>query len=270
MLAWVTRRKAWNGSRSEGQGRDGRRREPRPRLRRRGGAGARRRDRLDLVEQPGVDRRGRASGSRPAARRSSAPSSTSATATRSPRWAQTTVERFGGVDLLFTNGGGPPAGAGGVVRRCGVAERGRSAALQRHPHGARGGAVDEAARRRRDPDVDLGVGEGADPQPRAVDRAARVGVGAVEDAGARAGAPTRSASTRSFPAASTPIASSSSTRSPARSRGSAPTRRRRKSIGDDPDGPLRRGDGVRPGRRVPPVRRRVLHDRRDRAGRRRR
>ena len=53
------RRKAWNGSRSEGQGRDGRRREPRARLRRRGGAGARRRDGLDLVEQPGVDRRGR-------------------------------------------------------------------------------------------------------------------------------------------------------------------------------------------------------------------
>jgi 3-oxoacyl-[acyl-carrier protein] reductase len=26
-------------------------------------------------------------------------------------WGQKTVERFGGVDLLFTNGGGPPAGA---------------------------------------------------------------------------------------------------------------------------------------------------------------
>jgi len=26
-------------------------------------------------------------------------------------WAQKTIERFGGVDLLFTNGGGPPAGA---------------------------------------------------------------------------------------------------------------------------------------------------------------
>jgi 3-oxoacyl-[acyl-carrier protein] reductase len=26
-------------------------------------------------------------------------------------WAQTTVGRFGGIDLLFTNGGGPPAGA---------------------------------------------------------------------------------------------------------------------------------------------------------------
>jgi 3-oxoacyl-[acyl-carrier protein] reductase len=26
-------------------------------------------------------------------------------------WAQKTTERFGGVDLLFTNGGGPPAGA---------------------------------------------------------------------------------------------------------------------------------------------------------------
>jgi len=26
-------------------------------------------------------------------------------------WAQKTIERFGGIDLLFTNGGGPPAGA---------------------------------------------------------------------------------------------------------------------------------------------------------------
>ena len=26
-------------------------------------------------------------------------------------WAQKTVERFGGIDLLFTNGGGPPSGA---------------------------------------------------------------------------------------------------------------------------------------------------------------
>jgi 3-oxoacyl-[acyl-carrier protein] reductase len=26
-------------------------------------------------------------------------------------WAATTVERFGGIDLLFTNGGGPPSGA---------------------------------------------------------------------------------------------------------------------------------------------------------------
>ena len=26
-------------------------------------------------------------------------------------WGRTTIERFGGIDLLFTNGGGPPAGA---------------------------------------------------------------------------------------------------------------------------------------------------------------
>ena len=26
-------------------------------------------------------------------------------------WAQKTIERFGGIDLLFTNGGGPPSGA---------------------------------------------------------------------------------------------------------------------------------------------------------------
>ena len=36
-----------------------------------------------------------------------------------------TEDKFGGVDLLFANAGGPPAGAGAVVRRCGVAGRGR-------------------------------------------------------------------------------------------------------------------------------------------------
>ena len=74
-----------------------------------------------------------------------------------------------------------------------------TAALQRAADGARGGAVDDGARRRRHPDVDVVVGQGADPESRALDRAARVGVRAGEDPGARAGGRRRFASTRSFP-----------------------------------------------------------------------
>ena len=107
------------------------------------------------------------------------------------------------------------------LRRPGVAERVRAAAAQRDADGAPGGAVDARARRRSDPDRHLVVGEGADRQPRAVERAARVGVGARQDAVDRAGAADRSASTRSFPAASTPIACDSSTRSTRRRRASA-------------------------------------------------
>ena len=106
--------------------------------------------------------------------------------TRCSAGPTTTIEQFGGVDLLFTNSGGPPAGRGAVVRRRGVAGRGGPAAVQHAADGARGRAVDEGARRRRDPGVHLVVGQGADSEPRAVDRAARVGVGARQDAGARA------------------------------------------------------------------------------------
>jgi NAD(P)-dependent dehydrogenase (short-subunit alcohol dehydrogenase family) len=56
-----------------------------------------------------------------------------------------------------------------------VAERVRAARAQRRPHRAPCGPVDAGARRRRDPDGDLLVGEGADRQPRAVERAAGVG-----------------------------------------------------------------------------------------------
>ena len=60
----------------------------------------------------------------------------------------------------------------------------------------------------------------------------------------------------------------SSTRSTARSRASPPKRRRRNRWRRF-RWPLRRAGGVRPRRRVPAVRRRLLYDRRDRAGRRR-
>ena len=148
---------------------------------------------------------------------------TSATRRRSSAGSRDATETFGGIDALLTNSGGPPAGAGGVVRRRGVAGRGGPAAVQHAPHGPRRRAVDEGARRRRDPDVHVVVGQGADPEPRAVDRAARVGLGAGEDAGARARGRRRSASTRSSPAASTPTACGSSTRSTRRSRASRPS-----------------------------------------------
>ena len=107
-----------------------------------------------------------------------------------------------------------------VVRRCGVAGCGGAAAVQRAADGAGRRAVDAGARRRRDPDVHLVVGEGADPEPRAVDRAAGVGVGAGEDAGARARAVEDPRQPDHSRPRSTPIASGSSTRSPARSRAS--------------------------------------------------
>ena len=106
-------------------------------------------------------------------------------------------------------------------------------------------------------------------EPRAVDRRARVGVGAGEDAVDRARRRTGSASTRSSPAASTPIASDSSTRSPARNRASRRNRRRRRRCATIPLG--RYGEPPEFGRVAAFLLSdaAVLHDRRDRAGRRR-
>ena len=53
------------------------------------------------------------------------------------QWTAATGQRFGGVDLLFTNSGGPPAGAAIVLRRPRLAGCGRPAAVQHHPHGPR-------------------------------------------------------------------------------------------------------------------------------------
>ena len=112
--------------------------------------------------------------------------STSGRPRRSSGGPRRPAQRFGGVDLLFTNSGGPPAGA--AVSFDDRAWQDAADLLLfstlRMVRARR--AVDEGARRRRHPGVDLVVGEGADSEPRAVDGAARVGVGAGEDAGARA------------------------------------------------------------------------------------
>ena len=137
-----------------------------------------------------------------------------------------TIERFGGVDLLFANGGGPPAGPALSFDDAAWQDAANLLLFSDAADGARRRALDEGARRRRDPRLHLLVGQGADPEPRALDRAARVGVGAGQDARARARGRRESASTRSSPAGSTPIASASSTRSTARSRASRPLRRK--------------------------------------------
>ena len=194
---------------------------------------------------------------------------TCATAIRSRRGRQKTIERFGGIDLLFTNGGGPPSGAAvsfddaawqnAIDLLLFSALRMVRAAVPSMKQRGGGAILMSTSASVKEPIA----------EPRALDGASRVGLGAGEDAGASSSPPTRSASTRSSPAASTPIASSSSTRSPARSRGSAPTRRRRSRSAAIPLARYGETRRVRPRRGVHPVRRRVVHDRRDRAGRRR-
>ena len=103
-----SRRRDWNGSRSERQGGNGRRRQPRPRLRGRRSARARRRERLDFASneaaigaQPDDSQTGRRSHRcRRRPKRGA-----------DRRLGEADDRAFGGVDLLFTNAGGPPAGA---------------------------------------------------------------------------------------------------------------------------------------------------------------
>ena len=113
----------------------------------------------------------RHSPSRPARARSRSPADLSRP-TRSPRGTRRRSSKFGGVDLLFANTGGPPAGTALVVRRCGVAVRVRAAPDERRADGAAGGAVDEQPRRWRDSRRHLVVGERADAESRAVERPA--------------------------------------------------------------------------------------------------
>ena len=147
-----------------------------------------------------------------------------------------------------TRAGRPPAPPISFDDR-GVAGRGRPAAVQHAPHGPRRRCrrCRRAAAARSC--VHVVVGQGADPEPRAVDGAARVGVGAGEDAGARARARRRSASTRSSPAASTPTACGSSTRSPPRSRASPPKRPSRSRSPRSRLGRYGEIEEYRPGRR---------------------
>jgi 3-oxoacyl-[acyl-carrier protein] reductase len=102
-------------------------------------------------------------------------------------WAEKTDRAASAASiLLFTNGGGPPSGAA-ISFDDAAWQNAVDLLLFSALRMVRAAAPSmTGARRRVDPDVHVGVGEGADPQPRALDRAARVGVGAVEDAGARA------------------------------------------------------------------------------------
>ena len=100
---------------------------------------------------------------------------TSGLRTRIAAWAARRPRRFGGIDLLFANAGGPPAGATLSFDDRGVAGRVRAAAAQRPADGPRRGAVDESARRRRDRGLDVVSREGAGAEPGAVDRRALVG-----------------------------------------------------------------------------------------------
>ena len=226
---WVTlTERAWNGSRSEGQGRDGRRREPRARLRRR----ARRwraKGRIVSISSSnaGVDRRGREAD----------------LVGRRARCSATPVDVRNGDQIAAWAAEDDRAVR---RRRSAVHQRRRAAGRRRvsFDDAAWQNAVDlllfstlrmvraavPSMKQRGGGailDVDLVVGQGADPEPRAVDRAARVGVGAGEDAGARARRRQDPRQPDHSRAASTPTASASSTRSPARSRASPPTRRRR-------------------------------------------
>ena len=97
-----------NGSRAERQGRDGRRGEQGARLRCRA-----RRSRLKAPSsryRRATRRRSEAAARRGWAAQTFAMAVDVKSAADITKWATATIERFGGVDLLLCNGGGPPAG----------------------------------------------------------------------------------------------------------------------------------------------------------------
>ena len=99
---------------------------------------------------------------------------------------QRPIDTFGGIDAADDQLRRAAGRSGALVRRCGVAGRGGPAAVQHAADGARRVPSMTGARRRRNPGLHVVVGEGADPEPRALDRAPRLGVGARQDARARA------------------------------------------------------------------------------------
>ncbi len=98
----------------------------------------------------------------------------------------TTIAAFGGIDVLVLNGGGPPAGTAVGARR--GRRRGGRGAAPRPARASRGDVPPPPARERRRPHrgdrVDLG--EGADREPRALERRATRRRRLAEDALARA------------------------------------------------------------------------------------
>ena len=100
------------------QSRDGGRREQRARLRRGACAGRGRRARVDCLARQGRDRQARRRRLRrqPARTVLGVPAELSS-ADAIASWHKATLDRFGGVDLLFANTGGPPAGPAAQFRR---------------------------------------------------------------------------------------------------------------------------------------------------------
>ena len=102
-------------------------------------------------------------------------------------WHRQTIETFGGLDLLFANSGGPPAGSGAVVRRRRMEERVRAPRAECGADGPAGRAVHESARRRRDRRVHFLGRQRARSQSGVVEHRADVDGRAVEDTRQRAG-----------------------------------------------------------------------------------
>ena len=99
---------------------------------------------------------------------------------------ETTVAQYGGLDIVVHNAGGPPGGRVPRDDRGAVAEGVRAEPHELRAARQRGGAGDEARRRRPHPHHRVVVDQAADSESRAVERAARGHLGPGEDAGARA------------------------------------------------------------------------------------
>ena len=96
--------------------------------------------------------------------------------------ATETLERFGRIDLLFANSGGPPAGKFADLDDAAWQSGVRAAPPLGDPDGAPRDPIDQGRGRRRDPVLHVVVGEGADRQPDALDGAAGRRLRAREDA----------------------------------------------------------------------------------------
>ena len=172
------------------------------------------------------------------------------------RWVRRPPSASAGSTRSMTNSGGPPAGAAVSFDDQAWQDAVGAAALQRAAHGPRGGAVHGGARRRRDPHVHVVVGQGTDPEPRALDRRARVGVRAGQDAGARARARQKIRVNQIIPGRIDTDRVRQLDEINAKKQGVSVDEAKAKVDGRDSARPLRRGGRVRTRRRVPALRRR--------------